>query len=182
MTSWDLGGVVVCKILEAGVASRYFKKKKPPKYPITVCRAHSRAVNRTWATPTRGALPGGGLCPEHLPKPQTNPCARVTRRGLGWRVRHGEPLSLPLGRPWAPGSGRQEPREQATLSFGDSCSPYLHCLAQQQPRASWGSKPRLLRPALDQGGDRLNLRLLKRTVGKGHRADGSKGISLTPVT
>lgn len=28
-TSWDLGGVVVFKILEAWVASRYLKKKKP---------------------------------------------------------------------------------------------------------------------------------------------------------
>lgn len=155
-------------------------KRKNPKYPIPACRAHSRAGNRTQ---TRDALPGGHSCPEHLPKPQTNPCAQVTRRGLGRGVRHGEPLSLPLGRPWAPGSGRQEPREQATLCFGDSCSPYLHCLSLQQPRASWGSKTRdFAGPALDQGGDRLNLRLLKRTVGKGHRADGSKRISLTLVT
>lgn len=103
------------------------------------------------------------------PKVQIAPCVQVTR-GLGQGIWPGEPLSLPLGRPGAAGFGRQEQREQATLSFVDSSSPYQLCVSSQQPGATRGSQTRdSLGLVLNQGSCRLNMWLWKRTAGKGHR-------------
>lgn len=58
MTSWEFW-VVVFKILEALVASRYLKKKKKPKYQITVCRGHRLCREHSTCYTDTDTLPRG---------------------------------------------------------------------------------------------------------------------------
>lgn len=121
--------MVVFKILEALVVSRYLKK--PQNTKLQCAEATGYAENPAYAMQTPDTLPRGDSHPECLPKPHTGPCVQVTRRGLGQGIRPREPLSLPLGRPWAADGGQQEPREQATLYSVDSSSPQLLRLSLQ---------------------------------------------------
>lgn len=90
-----LGGLVlvVFKILEALVASRYLKKKHQ-NTKLQCAGARGCTENRAYAIQALEPLLRGDSYPECLPKPQTGPCIHVTGRDLDQGIRSQEPRSL----------------------------------------------------------------------------------------
>lgn len=85
MTSWEFR-VVVFKILEALVASRYLKKKKKsPNTKLQCVEATGCAENTAHAIQTPTLSPGETHSLSY--EPQTGPCVQVLRRGLGQGMR-----------------------------------------------------------------------------------------------
>ena len=162
--------VVVLKILEALVTSRYLKKKKT-NYSVQ----RPQAMQGTEHVLYKHLMlsPGGDSRPENLPKPQTGPCAQGRESGEG---SHALCQLGGRGLPAVAGNS-QENRPPCPLWT----APIHTCPAYPFHSLGPPGKPDQGQLGPSRGPGRLwfNIRLWRKTAGKELGADGPRGISQT---